>query len=57
MNDFQRADYDALKQKILSQSETHQDLNETLKLILGYILFEQKVPKPLNYISTFFEHN
>ncbi|MDP3532253.1 MAG: hypothetical protein Q8S31_03085 [Alphaproteobacteria bacterium] len=57
LSHFERTDYDALKQKILSQQENNQDLNETLKLILGYIFFEQKVPKPLNYISTFFEHN
>lgn len=54
---FQCADYDALKQKIVSQPENHQNLNETLKLVLGYILFKQKIPKPLNYVSTFFEHN
>jgi hypothetical protein len=54
---FQRTDYDALKQNIISKPEMHQDLNEILKLILGYILFEQKVPKLLNYISTFFDYN
>lgn len=56
---FNKENYEALIAEILKDKKFKQGINEDylIRALLGQVLFEKTLPKPLTYVNTFYIHN
>jgi ankyrin repeat protein len=56
---FDENDYKALKQQLAADPkfENGVDVEKLVRVMLGYAFFEEKFPKPLTYVNTFYTHH
>ncbi|MDP1725073.1 MAG: ankyrin repeat domain-containing protein [Alphaproteobacteria bacterium] len=56
---FSEEDYNKLKESLLNDPKFEKGINneKLIRVSLGNIYFEEKLPKPLTYVTTFYNHN
>jgi ankyrin repeat protein len=58
-SNFSEEDYNKLKENLLNDPKFEKgiDNEKLIRVSLGNIYFEEKLPKPLTYVTTFYNHN